>query len=244
MSTSGDTDPEPSAGLTRAVYTFAPLNQFSLKERWLIRLIGLAGYAAIRIIGGTIRWRVDGWEHFERARASGRGIIFTFWHNRVFLATYFWRRRGIVVMTSQSFDGEYIARFIQRFGYGAARGSSSRGAGRAFLTMLRCLRAGMDTAFTIDGPRGPRYVAKQGATILAKTSGCCVLPFHIACERYWEARSWDRFQIPKPFSRATMLIGEPIEVPGDASLDLTEQIQARLQTALDEMRYRIPGGSS
>jgi lysophospholipid acyltransferase (LPLAT)-like uncharacterized protein len=100
----------------------------------------------------------------------------------VFLATYFWQRRAIVVMTSRSFDGEYIARFIQRFGYGAARGSSSRGATGAVVEMVRLMRAGCATAFTIDGPRGPRYVAKMGAVLLAKKTGNPILPFTVVAK--------------------------------------------------------------
>lgn len=220
------------------MYDFAPLNRFSLGKRFLIRAIGLAAFFFIHILGQTLRWRIEGWEHFELARASGRGIIFTFWHNRVLLATWFWRRRGIVVMTSQSFDGEYIARFIQRFGYGTARGSSSRGASRALLVMVACMRHGRDTAFTIDGPRGPRYVVKGGATLLAKKTGGLILPFHISSGHYWEAGSWDRLQIPYPFTRAVILIGEPIVVPSEASDEETERVRSRLQRVLDELRER------
>jgi lysophospholipid acyltransferase (LPLAT)-like uncharacterized protein len=108
-------------------YKFASLSAYPVKKRFLIRAADLAFYVLIRLIGRTTRFRVEGWEHWETATRDNGIPIYTFWHNRVFLATYFWRRRRIVVMTSQSFDGEYIARFIQRFGYGAARGSSTRG---------------------------------------------------------------------------------------------------------------------
>src|ERR1700730_16828720 len=97
-----------------------------------------------------------------------RTIIFTFWHREIVAATWFWRKRGIVVMTSRNFDGEYIARIIQKHGYGAARGSSSRGATRALVEMIKSLKDGRDAAFTVDGPRGPRFVAKPGSVLLAK----------------------------------------------------------------------------
>src|SRR5205823_5355921 len=117
-----------------------------------------------------------------------------------FLSAYFWQRRGIVAMTSQSFDGEYIARFIQRFGFGAARGSSTRGATGAVVEMVRLMRAGCPAAFTIDGPKGPPYVAKMGAVLLAKKTGHPILPFTITAANFWEAnKSWDRFQVPRPF---------------------------------------------
>ena len=116
-------------------------------------------------------------------------------------------------MTSQSFDGEYIARFIQRFGYGAVRGSSTRGGVGAIVEMARLMRAGCTTAFTIDGPKGPRYVAKMGAVLLAKKSGHPILPVTMALERYWTTPSWDLFQIPKPFTRARVYVAPPIYVP-------------------------------
>jgi lysophospholipid acyltransferase (LPLAT)-like uncharacterized protein len=151
----------------------------------------------------------------------------------VFLATYFWQKRRIVVMTSQSFDGEYIARFIQRFGYGAARGSSTRGAVGAIIEMTRLMRAGSPTAFTIDGPKGPRYVAKMGAALLAKKTGQPILPFTITA-RHWEAkRTWDGFQVPLPFSRARVDIATPIYVPADTDDDALEAKREDLQAALD-----------
>ncbi|MEP6913879.1 MAG: DUF374 domain-containing protein, partial [bacterium] len=133
-------------------YKFADLSSYPLKKRFLIRAADLGFFLLISVIGRTIRWRVDGWENWERAARDGQVPIYTFWHNRVFLATYFWQKRRIVVMTSQSFDGEYIARFIQRFGYGAARGSTTRGGVGAIVEMVRLMRAGLPTAFTIDGP--------------------------------------------------------------------------------------------
>ena len=165
--------------------------------------------------------------------------IYTFWHNRVFLATYFWRRRGIVVMTSQSFDGEYIARFIQRFGYGAARGSSTRGATGAIVEMVRLMRTGCPTAFTIDGPKGPRYVAKMGAVLLAKKTGNPILPFTITARKSWEAKkSWDGFQTPKPFTRARVYIARPIYVPSDATDEVLEAKRDELQRALDQINQQ------
>ena len=175
-------------------------------------------------------------ENWEAATRDGQVPIYTFWHNRVFLATYFWQKRRIVVMTSQSFDGEYIARFIQRFGYGAARGSSTRGAVGAIIEMARLMRSGSPTAFTIDGPKGPRYVAKMGAVLLAKKTGQPILPFTITAQHFWEAkRSWDGFQVPFPFSRARVDIAPPIYVSADANDEELEAKRNELQAALDEI---------
>lgn len=216
-------------------YTFANLSTYSRKKRFLIRAADLAFFVLIKLIGQTIRFEVEGWANWEAASAGGRNPIYTFWHNRVFLSTYFWRNRGIVVMTSQSFDGEYIARFIQRFGYGAARGSSSRGGTGAIVEMVRLMRAGRPTAFTIDGPKGPRYVAKMGAVLLAKKTGCPILPFSITTGKYWQANSWDGFQVPWPFTRARVLIAPPIYVPADADEDVLSAKRSELQQALDDI---------
>jgi len=226
-----------SANVERA-YTFASLSTYSFKERFMIRAADLLFFLAIKLIGRTVKFQIEGWENFEAASSGGKIPIYTFWHDRVFLATYFWQRRAIVVMTSRSFDGEYIARFIQRFGYGAARGSSSRGATGAVVEMVRLMRAGCPTAFTIDGPRGPRYVAKMGAVLLAKKTGNPMLPFTIAAENFWETRSWDRGQIAKPFTKATLLIAPPIEVPAQADEATLNAKRDELQAALDHLVRR------
>lgn len=214
---------------------FASLAAYSFKQRFTIRALDLALYVLINLFGRTTRFEVEGWEHWEAATQGGQQPIYTFWHNRVFLGTYFWRRRGIVVMTSQSFDGEYIARFIQRFGYGASRGSSSRGAVRALVEMIKLMRQGRPAGFTIDGPRGPRYVAKMGAVLLAKKTGAPILPFTVNAAHYYSAPSWDEFQVPYPFTRARVLIAPPIHVPADASQAELSAKRDELQRALDAL---------
>ena len=229
-------------------YTFSDLSAYSFKERLIIRAADAIFFLLIKLIGRTVRWQVEGWENWEAASRDGQIPIYTFWHNRVFLATYFWRRRRIVVMTSQSFDGEYIARFIQRFGYGAARGSSTRGGTGAIVEMVRLMRAGCPTAFTIDGPKGPRYVAKMGAVLLAKKTGHPILPFTITAKSFWTAKkSWDHSQVPKPFTRARVDIAPPILVSHDADEATLEAKRNELQQALDEINrrgdeWRAPNG--
>ena len=224
-----------SAAKTERAYQFASLSNYSRRERLLIHAADLVFFLLINLIGRTVHFEVEGWENWESANTKAQVPIYTFWHNRVFLSTYFWRRRGIVVMTSQSFDGEYIARFIQRFGYGAVRGSSTRGGIGAAVEMVRMMRAGKPAGFTIDGPKGPRYVAKMGAVLLAKKTGCPILPFTISAEKYWEVNSWDRFQIPKPFTRARVKIAPPIFVLPDADEAGIEAKRDELQACLDEI---------
>jgi len=218
---------------------FASLSAYTFKQRLIIRAADLAFYVLINLIGRTTRFEVEGWEHWEAATCGGgQPIIYTFWHNRVFLATYFFRQRGIVVMTSRSFDGEYIARFIQRFGYGASRGSSSRGAVGALVEMVKLVRQGRPAGFTMDGPRGPRYVAKMGAVLLAKKTGAPILPFTVNAERYYAAPSWDGFQVPYPFTRARVMIAPPIHVPADADEAALEAKRDELQRALDALNEK------
>ena len=163
---------------------------------------------------------------------AGRPPILALWHGRILPATVYWRDRGIVAMTSQNFDGEWIARLMARFGYRAARGSTSRGGARALVQMRReLLGARHAVAFTVDGPRGPARVAQPGAVWLAAATGLPVLPFHIEASRYWSARSWDRGMIPKPFARVSVAIGEPVDVSGTAA-DLIEQNRMDLEIRL------------
>lgn len=214
------------------VYQFAPLVKYSLKERVLIRVADLAFFALIRTIGRTIRYEVEGWENFEAIEKAGKLPIYSFWHNRIFSGTYFFRNRGIVVITSQSKDGEYIARFIQRLGFGAVRGSSTRGGVGALVEMIRLMRGGLSMAFSVDGPKGPRYIAKTGAVLLAKKTGNPMMPFVVENKNYWTVNSWDRLQIPKPFTRVKVFIAEPIYVLADASI---ESALANLQRTLDDL---------
>ena len=208
---------------------------FRLWERVQIGLASWVGYLAVLLIGRSLRWEVYGWENWEAARQRGRGLIYTFWHREIFAACWFWRRRGIVVMTSRNFDGEYIARIIQRHGYGAARGSSTYGASRALTEMIECLRNGRDAAFTIDGPRGPKFVAKKGPILLARTSGAPVTAFYAAVQRSWVLNTWDKLVIPKPFSPVLVRVARKIYVPADADDAAMEKYHAEMQAALERV---------
>jgi len=199
-------------------------------------LIGWIGTIVIAIIGRTIRWESEGDSYLDDIYESGHRAIFTFWHGRIFPSTYYWRNRGIVVMTSLNQDGEAIAQCIKRFGFGAARGSSSRGGFRALAEMAREIREGHDAAFTIDGPRGPRYVAKQGPVLLAMKTGAAIFCFHISMERKLQLKSWDEFQVPLPFTRALVLKGEPIWVPENASELELRALHQQMQETLDKLR--------
>jgi lysophospholipid acyltransferase (LPLAT)-like uncharacterized protein len=215
-------------------YQFASLAEYSFRQRFLIRSADLAFYILIKLIGKTIRYEIEGSENLANIEQNGKTPIYATWHNRIFSSVYFLRNRGIVVLTSQSFDGEYIARFIQRFGFGAVRGSSTRGGVNGLVKMIRLMREHLPMCFTVDGPKGARYVAKSGAVLLAKKSGNPILPFTIECKKFWTINSWDKLQIPKPFTRARVFFAEPILVEADADVTKVENKRIELQRKLDE----------
>jgi lysophospholipid acyltransferase (LPLAT)-like uncharacterized protein len=210
----------------------------SLSKRAQVSAIAGLGYPLINALGHTLRWRVEGLEHFHAIQASGHQPVMAFWHGRILPATFYFRRRGIVVITSENFDGEWIARIIESFGYGTARGSTSRGAIRALHQLVRDMRVGKPAGFTLDGPRGPARVAQPGAIWLARQSGNPLLPFHLEASSHWTTRSWDRTQIPKPFSTVAIAMGEPLTVPRDLPDDRLDEIRQDLEARLAALEQR------
>jgi hypothetical protein len=203
--------------------------------------ISVAGYRLIQLLGSTLRWRTEGLEYLDDIVRSGRQPVMAFWHGRILPATYYFRHRGIVVITSENFDGEWIAGIIERFGYGTARGSTSRGARKALLQMTKDMEAGKPTGFTVDGPRGPARVAQAGAVWLSKATGNPVLPFHLEASRHWTLGSWDRTQIPRPFSTVAIAVGEPFCVPPDADEAGIESARRSLDERLRALEARAVG---
>jgi lysophospholipid acyltransferase (LPLAT)-like uncharacterized protein len=212
--------------------------RLSPARRFQARLIATVGYRVIGALGATLRWRAEGLEHYDEVVGSGRQPIMAFWHGRILPATYYFRRRGIVVITSENFDGEWIAGIIERFGYGTARGSTSRGGRKALLQLIRDMTAGKPAGFTIDGPRGPARVAQPGAVWLAKATGNPVLPFHLEADRHWTLNSWDRTQIPKPYATVSIAMGRPFDVPSTAADNEVEQARQKLETELAALEQR------
>ena len=216
-------------------------DQFSERPpftRWqdlLLTLISWGTYLAVRLIGPTLRFSVS-CEPGSPTSLEQRPFVYSFWHQCTFVATYLWRDLNIRVMSSTSFDGEFTARMIRRFGFVPVRGSSSRGAVRGLLGMRKEIEAGCTVAFTIDGPRGPRFITKPGPVLLARASGVPMAVFHIALEDPWILNTWDRLMIPKPFSRALMRVGTLMPVPADIGSDQLDQYNQLLQSALDRVK--------
>jgi hypothetical protein len=188
----------------------------------------------IRVLGATLRYTVS----VEEGASPGGYIepaIFCFWHRCLIPACFQWQERRIAVLTSLSFDGEYIARILEKFGYTAVRGSSTRGGARGLLALEKEIQSGRAAAFTADGPKGPMYAAKAGPVLLARMTAQPIVCFHIALEKPWVlTKAWDRFMIPKPFSRALTRFSKPVHVPPEVE-DLSAYHQ-QMQAALDRVR--------
>ena len=206
--------------------------KFTLRERILIWLISWTANIAIRILCPTIRLSTS-WEEGSAGTVEARPIVYSFWHNCIIPSLYLFRDLHIAVMSSDSFDGEYTGRIMHKFGFIRVLGSSSRGAVRALLGMRREIEQGWTVAFTIDGPRGPRYVAKPGPVLLARTTGVPMATFHIALDRAWILKTWDGCMIPKPFTRALLRVSRKVSVPPDGDDDLYLK---ELQSELDRVR--------
>jgi len=206
-------------------------------QRLQTRVIAAAASPLISALCRTVTWKVEGDHYYDEAIRSGRPPIMAFWHGRILAGTWVFRNRGIVVMASANFDGQWIARIIERFGFRAAMGSSSRGGARALLEMKREIERGHPVGFTLDGPRGPARVAQPGALWLAGATGSPILPFHAEGVDYWNTRSWDNTQVPKPFTTVALVIGEPLSV-GDTTEKTIQTATASLKERLDKSEAR------
>ncbi len=211
--------------------------QFSALRRAQIPIISSAAHAFARIVGPTLRYEVLGWQHIDRVHSENRRCVYSFWHQTIFLAMWWWRHRGVVAMTSANFDGQILGSALERLGFGTTYGSSSRGGLRGLSVLARQLGEGHDVAFAADGPRGPRHIAKPGPIILARRSRCPIVAFHIFAEHAHTFESaWDHFQLPRLFSRVVLVVGPPIEVPHEIGRAAVERKQADLQRSLERAR--------
>jgi lysophospholipid acyltransferase (LPLAT)-like uncharacterized protein len=181
----------------------------------------------------AVSWRVHT-AHEERWRLlyeARRPHVFLLWHEALLPLLWQHRNQGITIVVSEARDGQYLADFAATLGYGAVRGSSTRGAARALLGAVRELKAGRAVAFTPDGPRGPRRELKAGVVAAAQRGQAVIVPLHAEADRSWRLDSWDRFMIPKPGARVRILYGRPFEVgEGEAGLEAgLVEAEARLR---------------
>ncbi len=206
--------------------------RFTLRQRIILRLIIWAGSWIIRLIGPTLRVKIS-CEDGAQQTLDQRPLIGSFWHSCLIPATYICRDLGVRVMSSNSYDGEYMGRIIHKFGFVAVKGSSSRNAVRALLGLRRALEAGWTVAFTLDGPRGPRHKVKPGPVALARSSGVPLTMFHAAVDKAWVLNTWDRLMIPVPFSRVLVRFGKLIPVPREVTDADLDRYTNELQSSLD-----------
>jgi lysophospholipid acyltransferase (LPLAT)-like uncharacterized protein len=171
---------------------------------------------AIRLLAATWRFEV---RNDERWRAARRPQVFILWHETLLPLLWLHRNQGVAIVVSEARDGQYLSDLATALGYGAVRGSSSRGGARALLGAVRQLQAGRSVAFTPDGPRGPRREIKPGFVAAAQRGGGLIVPVHAEADRAWRLHSWDRFMIPKPLSRVRVTYGQTFAVSeGEAGL--------------------------
>lgn len=189
---------------------------------WRTRLAIRLGGWLLRALGATWRVRVYGRQALLDRASSAERVVFTLWHGQM-LPVVWAHRQPTAVMISEHRDGEIIAQVIGGLGFSAIRGSTSRGGARALLTAVQTLKGGNDVAITPDGPRGPQHSFAPGALLLAYRASAAVIPIVAHVDRKWQLRSWDGFEIPKPFARVTVVYGTPVRPQGNDAREVAEQ---------------------
>jgi lysophospholipid acyltransferase (LPLAT)-like uncharacterized protein len=198
------------------------------------RLIEGAGGALLTSLLRTARWEVLGSENF--CSKEGEACVYVLWHGRLLPCSYYNRHRGLATLISQHRDGDHIAGVVERWwGFHAIRGSSSRGGSSALRQIVRTLRRGTSVAITPDGPRGPRQKMKTGPVIAAQLAGVPLVPVSAGTSTAWWVGGWDRFMIPRPFSRIRLIFGEPIEIGRDADDTEIERVTTLLEERLNSL---------
>jgi lysophospholipid acyltransferase (LPLAT)-like uncharacterized protein len=193
------------------------------------------GSRALRALAATWRVREVGREGWEARRAAGLPTMIALWHGQMLPLLPHHRGQGVAVLVSEHRDGEIITRVLRAFGFETVRGSTSRGGARALLEMSRVLRAGREVAVTPDGPRGPRHAFAPGALVAAQRAGAAVVGVAAHVDRAWRLRSWDAFEVPRPFARITIAYSPAREVPGPsarAAADAAPAFEAELRGLL------------
>ena len=205
------------------------------------QLAGILGHGMLGSLFLTLRFRSTGAEYFERFRAAGQPVIFVFWHGQMLPLVHVHRDEGSVVLVSEHADGEYITQILRRYRFGTVRGSSTRGAVRGLKGMIRAARRGKDLALTPDGPQGPRFRFKAGALMVAQVTGLPIIPVAAGASGAWWMSSWDRFMVPKPFSRVNVEYGAPQLISRRASEEELRNRAAGLESELNDMTERVNG---
>jgi len=211
-------------------------DRFSLGQRLALWTVPKLTALILAAIGVTLRFETIAEPGVTPATPPARGI-FCFWHRCTLPAGWYFRKFRCSILISQSFDGELIARTLGLLGYGSVRGSSSRGGAAGLMALRDVLAQGDPVVFTADGPRGPIYETKIGPVKLAEMTGETIGSFYLLPQRAWTIRSWDRFLIPRPFSRVVVSWSRPVAPPlPDADPATLEAKRRELNAALERAR--------
>ena len=215
----GTTDAAPDTAEERA--RTAKEARRARQVAWAVRL----GLVALRILARTWRMQAYGAESYQSLRRDAKPFAFAFWHGTLLPLVWRHRGEGTSVLVSLHRDGEIIARVCEALGLRTIRGSTTRGGGRALLGLVRELEAGYEVAVTPDGPKGPRHHFAPGALMAAQRAHAPIVPIGVHCASAWHLKSWDRFMIPKPFSRIVVVYGDPAYVAGSTPREATAEVQ-------------------
>lgn len=206
------------------------------KQRALIAAARVVAPALIVGLGDTLRLELPMGQPPESLTLPPTPAIYVFWHRCLLPMAWYCRKQGYGILISQHFDGEWIAQAAARMGYRIFRGSSTRGGHQAMLEMAHAVSDGQSIGFTVDGPRGPRFQAKSGPVYLARATGAPIYALHFSPQRAWELNSWDRMQIPRPFSRLRGVWAGPLRVPASATSDEMEGYRQQMEDLLNGLR--------
>lgn len=204
-----------------------------MKIRIAPGIISFFGSIFIRLIGLTWRVKWEGTGNLEKARELSGNLVFSFLHSRMLVLSYTHRGRNVQVLTSEHYDGDLMGRTIKRLHFGHLKGSSTRGGAKALRQLVAVLKKGFDVGLTVDGPKGPRGIVQQGAVEISRMTGCVIIPISNTAEKRYLFNSWDRFQLPLPFSRVIVSYGIPVVVKTDADTAEREKARELLQKRLN-----------
>ena len=211
-------------------------------ERIKFFLVGVLGSIFLRLLFCTISIREIPDTLSQNYKRQGKCMIYAFWHAHILVPSYVGRNLGAKVLISQHRDGEYIAQVVQWLGNDVARGSTTRGGARALLSMIKKVKEKkVSLAITPDGPKGPRFVVQSGVITLGQKTRYPIIPVMVHHSKCWELPSWDRFCIPKPFSKVVLIYGDPISIPTKLGKSEVEEYRISLEKSFNKLENEVGG---
>jgi lysophospholipid acyltransferase (LPLAT)-like uncharacterized protein len=205
----------------------------AFKEKVLLSLISFLGPRIILMLGKSLKIKWEGEENLKLAQ--GKSVVYAFWHGRMLILAYSHRKRNVHFLSSQHRDGEISSRIWKRLGFISVRGSTTKGGAQAILEIISKMKSGYDFAITPDGPKGPKFAAKPGVVYIAQKTGRPIIPITYSAKAKWVLKSWDSFIIPKPFSPAVIILGNPIFVPSALLENELEEKRIEVEKSLTEI---------